>query len=79
MKILSLLFDEYTRHLFSRQGKIESQTAQAQYQRLKELAGVEEANDIWDTAVGEGAVMQEDCFFAGLKVGIALAQELLSL
>ena len=79
MEILNLLFDEYTQKLFSRQVKTESQTAQAQYQKLKELTGVEEANDIWDAAVGEGAVMQEDCFQVGLRGGIALALELLSL
>ena len=79
MELLNLLFDEYTQKLFSKQVKTESQTVQAQYQRLKELAGVEEANDIWDAAVREGAVMQEGCFQVGLKVGIALALELLSL
>ncbi|MCI9170650.1 MAG: hypothetical protein HFF42_06960 [Lawsonibacter sp.] len=76
-EIMSLLFDEYTRNLFARKME-ETKIAQARYQQLKELAGEEIAIEIWDTAVNEGAIMQEECFQAGLKTGIALAFDLLS-
>lgn len=78
LEILSLLFDEYTRNLFVRRAE-KKKTVQACYQRLKELVGEELAVEIWDTAVSEGAVMQEECFQAGFKTGITLLFELLSL
>ncbi len=79
-EIVNLLFDHYTKNLdVSDEMKKESEKAQIRYQQLKEIAGEDDAIEIWDTAVGEGAVMQEICFQAGLKTGIALALELLSL
>ncbi len=78
-EILNLLFDEYTKGLDMSEWKAESTEARIKYQQLKKLAGEETAMEIWDTAVGEGAVMQEVCFQAGLKTGMALALELFSL
>ena len=77
--ILTLLFDVYTRNLDTSELKTDSQEARIRFQQLKELAGQEEALNIWDTAVGEGAVMQEVCFQAGMKAGVMLMLELLSL
>ena len=77
--ILNLLFDQYTQGIEIGKRETESRAIQTRFQQLKELAGEEEAIDIWDAAVGEGAVMQEVYFQAGLKTGIALALELLSL
>ncbi len=74
--IVTLLFDEYTRDLRTSELKTESQDAKIRYQQLRELVGDAEAIEIWDIAVGEGAAMQEACFQAGLKTGIALALEL---
>lgn len=78
-EILTLLFDRYTKNLDTSGLKPETQEAKEKYQQLKELAGEDIALDIWDTAVGEGAVMEEVCFQAGIKTGMALALELLFL
>ncbi len=74
--IVTLLFDEYTRDLRTSELKTESQDAKIRYRQLRELVGDAEAIEIWDTAVGEGAAMQEICFQAGLKTGIVLTLEL---
>ncbi len=78
-EIMSFLFDKYTRDLDTSELKAEIQNNQIQYQRLIKLAGEDEAIEIWDAAASEGAAMHEACFQAGLKTGIALALELLSL
>lgn len=77
--ILTLLFDEYTKNLPTGQAETDARGAESHYQRLRELVGDASALDIWDAAVAEGAVMQEVFFQAGLKTGLALAQELFSL
>lgn len=77
--IITLLFDKYTKNLDTSELKTESPKAQGMYRQLIELAGEDTAMEIWDTAVGEGAVMQEVCFQAGVKTGMTLALELLFL
>lgn len=78
-EIITLLFDEYTKDLSASQAETESKNREAQYQQLRKLVGDDAALDIWDAAVAEGAVMQEIYFQAGLKTGLTLARELLSL
>lgn len=76
---LTLLFDLYTQNLDTDGVKTDSQEAEIRFQQLQKLAGPEEAINIWDAAVGEGAVMQEVFFRAGLKTGLMLASDLFSL
>lgn len=78
-EIVTLLFDEYTKNLSASQGKTDSRDAKTNYHRLRDLVGDDIALDIWDSAVAEGAEMQEAFFQAGLKTGLVLAQELFSL
>ena len=78
-EITSLLFDEYTKSLSAGQAETGSKEGEAYYQQLRKLVGDDVALNIWDAAVAEGAAMQEACFQAGLKTGLALARELLSL
>ena len=76
--ILELLFDEYTKKLFFHQKKEMSKDAQTRYQQLQDLAGTKLAIEIWDAAAEEGAAMQDACYQAGVKTGILLLLELLS-
>lgn len=78
-EIITLLFDEYTKDLSASRAETESKDREARYQQLRKLVGDDAALDIWDAAVAEGAVMQEIYFQAGLKTGLTLARELLSL
>lgn len=78
-EIISLLFDEYTKNLYACRAETGPADGEAQYQQLRKLVGDDAALDIWDAAVARGAIMQETYFQAGLKTGLALAQELLSL
>ena len=77
--ILEILFDEFTKEIFLHQRREMSEDAQIKYQRLKDLAGTELANEIWDAAAGEGAAMQDACYQAGVKTGILFLIELLSI
>ena len=79
LEIITLLFDEYTKKLPVSQAETDDKDGEAYYQQLQELVGNETAIKIWDAAVAEGAVMQEIYFRAGLKTGMTLAKELLSL
>lgn len=78
-EIISLLFDEYTKNLSVGQAEPASKDGEVRFQQLRSLVGDAAALDIWDTAVAEGAVMQEVYFQMGLKVGLTLAGELFSL
>ena len=77
-EFVDLLFDHYTQNLGAA-GSGKSQEALEQYQKLRELAGEDDAIDIWDAAVGEGAELEEVCFRAGLKAGVSLMLDLFSL
>lgn len=79
LEIITLLFDEYTKNLSASQAETAPKEGEACYQQLRKLVGDDTALNIWDAAVAEGAVMQEVYFQAGLKTGLALARELLSL
>lgn len=79
LEIITLLFDEYTKNLSASQAETQPKEGEACYQQLRKLVGDDAALNIWDAAVAEGAVMQEVYFQAGLKTGLALARELLSL
>lgn len=76
--MLSVLFDHYTKGIVYSRSEKEEQEATFWYGRLKEIAG-DEAIDIWDAAVAEGAMMEEVCFQAGVKTGLKLAMELILL
>ncbi len=79
LEIITLLFDEYTKNLPASQAGPKPEHGEARYQQLRELVGDDTALDIWDAAVAKGAVKQEVYFQAGLKTGMILAKELLSL
>lgn len=78
-EMLSILFDKYTKNLDTGELSEAIQSNRSQYQRLIKLAGEDAAVEIWDAAASEGAVLEEVCFQAGMKTGIALILELLSL
>ena len=78
-QFIPLLFEAYTQQVDPTQVKKFSQRPQVQFQRLKELAGEEAADEIWDAAMEEGAEWEEVCFRAGIKAGIQMALELLEL
>lgn len=78
-EMMDLLFDHYTQGMPYKRAEKEEQEAAFWYERLKELAGEEEALDIWDAATGEAAVTEERCFLAGVKTGLTLAAELMLL
>lgn len=46
------------------------------HERLCQLAGIEEADEIWLEAMGEGAAENEDCFRRGFVMGFRLREEL---
>ena len=77
--MIPLLFEEYTRHLDTKQVKRLSQNPNIQFQRLVELVGKDVALEIWDGALEEGAEWEEACFRAGLRAGMELTIELLLL
>lgn len=56
-----------------------SEEAEKCFQRLVSLAGTDEAIDIWDTIRQENSEEYDWCFRSGLKLGLTMAAELLSL
>ncbi len=79
LEIITLLFDEYTKNLSASQAEATPKDGEVYYQQLRKLIGDDAALNIWDAAVAEGAAMQEVYFQAGVKAGVTLARELLSL
>lgn len=76
--LMTLLFLHYTADAPMKRPAETNEEAERCYQRLISLVGVDEAIEIWDTITGEVAPDEELCFQAGVKVGFALAAELLA-
>lgn len=76
---LELLFDNYTSYPPDTEAVRVSKEKETCFQRLVSLVGKDEAVDIWDTIRQENGEEQEWYFRSGLKLGLTMAAELLSL